>query len=184
MGVATAITAAAGIGGAMIGASAQKSAARSAASANLLQQQRALAFQREMTEKGIQALESSELDANMIGERLMTQGMAQAYQAMAARGMQTSTVGLGAQRAAAADAAFQAAQIRAQQGQAKAAIYGQQDFPMIMQQGPQGNMGADYGALGLAIGKMAANAYTSSQQPSYMSDPNYLMHQEAYGGGN
>lgn len=159
MGVGTAVAAAASIGGSLIGASSQRRAARRAQRANEAQQRKALKFQKEMTAKAIAALDESELDANMIGERLMKQGMAQAYQGAAARGMASSTVALGAQRAAAADAAYQAAQIRAQQGATRAAVYQQQDFPMMLQQGPSGNRGADYGALGLAIGKMAMGAF-------------------------
>ena len=193
MGVGTAVAAAASIGGSLIGASSQRRAARRAAAANAAQQRAALEFQKEMTGKAIAALDESEIDANMIGERLMRQGMAQAYQGAAARGMASSTVALGAQRAAAADAAYQAAQIRAQQGQARAAVYQQQDFPMMLQEGPSGNRGADYGALGLAIGKMAMGAFGgggSSVDPatglsqSTLNDPNYQMHQDAFGGGN
>lgn len=154
VGTAAAIAATATAGAAMYGAKKQAKAADSASAANLLQQQRALEFQKEMTEKGIGALDEGRLDAKQLTTEAIMRNTAEATQRMMDRGMGSSSMAVQMNRAAAYDAAKMGAQIEADFAAKKAAVYGQQDFPMVMQQGPQGSWANDYGSLALGVGKM------------------------------
>lgn len=145
-------TAAAVVAGSVIGGQAQKSAASKSARANLEQQRRALAFQREMTQKGVEALRAGRTETYAQGLRMMRQSQADIRESAARRGMdQYGSLAMGAQRGALAQGTQAAQQLQYQYARDIAALYGQQEFPMVMQAGPQGNWGADYAKLASAI---------------------------------
>lgn len=157
------IIAGASIGSALIGGSSQRKAAREAARANLEQQRRALAFQREMTGKAVDALKAGKQNTFLLGQRMAKQGGAAVEQRMMSRGMNPgSSMYMRAQRAMYGDVNQYMGQLESEYARSIAAAYTQQEYPMVMQQGPQGNWAADYGMLGMELGKAISSSMNSS----------------------
>lgn len=118
---------------------------------NEAQRKAALKFQEEMRAAQLGELTSGEQNLAALGQRLMTQNMAMATQNAMNRGMQGS-IALRGQRAAMADANYAMQQMGYQYAQARANVYANQEYPMILREMPQGNRGASYGKLGAMIG--------------------------------
>lgn len=141
------------VAGAVVGGIMQGRAAKKAARANKAQQAAAMAFQKEQTQASLK--EASK--AFRFG-REATLAESEAAKrdveaSLEARGMDAGgTIGLGAKRAASADAAKNISQLYANIGQMRAGLYQGQSFPMIMEQGPQGNWAADAARLGMMMG--------------------------------
>jgi hypothetical protein len=144
--------------GAKIGGDAQSKAAREAAAANLEQQKRALAFQREMNQESLAQLEGGYTDLQQLGRRMAIQGMGQVTANLMGRGINpASTMGLNLQRGMLADVNYKILDDSYMRARDRAAIFQNQEFPMVMQEGPQGNWASDYAALGMALGKAFTN---------------------------
>lgn len=159
-------TAAAIVGSSLLGGRSQRRAQREASAANAAQQARALAFQREMTEKGAQALRQGRTETYSQGLRMMRKAQADIRQQAAQRGMdQYGSIALGAQRSALAQGTQAAQDLQYQYARDMASLYSQQDFPMIMRQGPQGNWGADYAKLAGAIAEGFGGGGTETSTP-------------------
>ena len=141
------------VAGAVVGGIMQGRAAKKAARANKAQQAAAMAFQKEQTQASLK--EASK--AFRFG-REATLAESEAAKrdveaSLEARGMDAAgTIGLGAKRAVSADAAKNISQLYANIGQMRAGLYQGQSFPMIMEQGPQGNWAADAARLGMMMG--------------------------------
>lgn len=145
-------TAAAMIGSAVVGGVMQGRAASKAARSNQAQQQASLAFQEKQIQRGLKELDKGFTFAREGTLAQMEKTRRETDAAIAARGYDpTSTMALGAKRAAASDAAGQLQQLYANISQSKAALYGGQSFPMIMQQGPQGNWAGDFARMASMI---------------------------------
>lgn len=143
-----------GVAGGYFGMKGQQSAAEEAARANLLQQEKALAFQREMNAKSIGYLEEGATDLARLGQRLTKQGAGQVRAEMMNRGINpASSMYLQAQRGMMADVNNYLLDQQYTRARDKAAVYQNQEFPMIMQEGPQGNWAADYAKLGMMMGE-------------------------------
>lgn len=140
--------------GGYFGMKGQEKAAETAANANLMQQQMALAFQREMNQKSLGYLEGGETDLARLGMRLTKQGAGQVRQDMMNRGINpASSMYLQAQRGMMADVNNYLLDQQYNRARDKAAIFQNQEFPMVMQEGPQGNWAADYAKLGMMMGE-------------------------------
>jgi hypothetical protein len=155
MGVVSATLGAAVIGGVM-----QNQAAKEAMKGNLGQQAQALAFQEKNFGISEGYLKGSKLDAVRVGTRLATKMAGDAKARMADRGMDpTGSVGLGVERAAYRDAADAAQELEYKYGQALAAVRSGAEFPMVMQEAPQGMAGDLAGAVS---GAYMANAMSGA----------------------
>ena len=149
---------------AVVGGIMQGRAQRRAARENRRQQDASLAFQEKQIKRGEEQLDKGFRFAreSVLGniERQSADLQAQ----LASRGIDAAgTIGLGAQRAAASDANAQLQQLYANIAQSKAALYQGQSFPMIMQQGPQGNYAMDAARLATMIGSSGSPSFSSSQ---------------------
>ena len=141
------------VAGAVVGGIMQGRAAKKAARANKAQQAAAMAFQKEQTQASLKEAakafrfgREATLAESEAAKRDVEAGLE-------ARGMDAGgTIGLGAKRAASADAAKNISQLYANIGQMRAGLYQGQSFPMIMEQGPQGNWAADAARLGMMMG--------------------------------
>lgn len=118
---------------------------------NAAQQKAALKFQEDMRAGQLGELTGGEQNLAELGQRLMTQNMAMATQNAMNQGMQGS-IALRGQRAAMADANYAMQQMGYQYAQARANVYANQEYPMILREMPQGNRGTSYGKLGAMIG--------------------------------
>jgi hypothetical protein len=118
---------------------------------NAAQQKAALKFQEDMRAAQLGELTGGEQSLAALGQRLMTQNMAMATQNAMNQGMQGS-IALRGQRAAMADANYAMQQMGYQYAQARANVYANQEYPMILREMPQGNRGTSYGKLGAMIG--------------------------------
>ena len=137
MGVVSAV-----VGSAIIGGIMQNKAQKSANKANAAQQAQSLAFQEKNFGIAEENLKKSKIDAIRVGTRLATKMAGDQKARMADRGMDpTGSVGLGAERAAYRDAADAAQDLEMKYGQALASVRSNAEFPMIMQQAPQGMAG-------------------------------------------
>lgn len=155
------------------GANKQADAAKDAAAANAAQQAKALEFQELQIQRSIAALDEGFKFAEGATRAAYRRSMGDIGAALEARGLDpVGTFGLGLKRAATADTTFALQQLYNQQAAQKAAAYTGQSFPMLTQQGPQGNWGADYANLVAGIG----NAYA---QASYMDQMLALQKQQA-----
>ena len=163
MAVVTAavVTAGAGIYASKKGAKASAAANQ----ANMTQQQRALAFQREMTGKKL-----GEIDAMQEGgyERILASGKSRrgdALTALAQGGWSPgSGMGLSMGRAYARDERNSLADLSSSMAGQRAAAYDNQSFPMVQTSSAGGDamQAAGMGMIGQGLGSLAANWPTSS----------------------
>lgn len=141
------------IAGAVVGGVMQGRAQKRAARENRRQQEASLAFQEEQIQLGTQELDKGFRFAQNSVLGMIERKAAETAAALEARSIDPAgTIGLGAQRAAASDANAQLQQLYQNIAQSKAALRQGQSFPMITQQGPQGNWAADAAKLAMQIG--------------------------------
>jgi len=140
-----------GVVGGLFGDSSESRERRRDQAYNAAQQKAALKFQEEMRGLQLGELTGGEQNLAALGQRLMTQNMAMATQDAMYRGMQGS-IALRGQRAAMADANYAMQQMGYQYAQARANVYANQEYPMILREMPQGNRGSSFGKLGAMIG--------------------------------
>ena len=163
MAVVTAavVTAGAGMYAAKKGAKASKAANQ----ANMTQQQRALAFQREMTDKSLAEIDEMQEGAY---ERILASGQSrrgEALTALAAGGWSPgSGMGLSMGRAYARDERNSLADLASSMAGQRAAAYQGQSFPMIQTSSAGGDamQAAGMGMIGQGLGSLAANWPTTS----------------------
>lgn len=150
------------VAGAVVGGVMQGRAAKKAAKANIAQQQASLEFQEKQIQRGLKDLGAA-FRFGREGVLAETERQRRDIEAgLEARGIDpASTMGLGARRAASADAAKAISDLYANIGQMRAGMYTGQQFPMIMQQGPQGNWAADAARLATMMG--SSPGFSSSQ---------------------
>lgn len=137
MGVVSATLGAAVIGGVM-----QSNAQKKANKANLAQQAAALAFQEKNFQIAENYLKQSKQDSFRTGSRLAAKAVGDAKAQMIDRGIDpTGSIGLGYRRGMYRDAMDAAQELEFKYGQSLAAVRSGAEFPMIMQEAPQGMAG-------------------------------------------
>ena len=150
------------VAGAIIGGLMQNKGQSKAAKATSEQQEKALEFQEKQIQRGLKELDKGFTFAREGRLAQMEKARRQSEAAIAARGYDpASTMALGAKRAIAADTSAQLSQLYQNIAQSRAALYAGQSYPMITQQAPQGNMGADLASLAMLL------AGSRSSSPSF-----------------
>jgi len=139
-----------GLAGGLFGDSRDSRGRRAVEAYNAAQQQKALEFQAQMRDAELGELTRSQQDLAALGQRLATQNMAMATPAAMDRGM-SGSVAMRGQRAAIADATFQTQQMGYEYGKARADVYRNQEYPMILREMPESSTG-DFAKLGSMIG--------------------------------
>jgi hypothetical protein len=138
------------IAGAVVGGVMQGRAASKAARANKAQQAASLAFQEKQIQRGEKIAKAAFKFGRQGALAQAERASREADAALAARGYDPAgTIGLGAKRALMSEAAGGVQQLYQNIAQMRMANLQGQSFPMITQQGPQGNWAADAARLAL-----------------------------------
>ena len=138
------------VAGAVVGGLMQGRAASKAARANIRQQEAALAFQEKQIQRGEKIAKGAFKFGREAALAQAERASREADAALAARGYDPAgTIGLGAKRALMSEAAGGVQQLYQNIAQMRMANLQGQSFPMITQQGPQGNWAADAARLAL-----------------------------------
>ena len=138
------------IAGAVVGGVMQARAASKVARGNRAQQAASLAFQEEQIQRGEKIAKAAFKFGRQGALAQAERASREADAALAARGYDPAgTIGLGAKRALMSDAAGGVQQLYQNIAQMRMANLQGQSFPMITQQGPQGNWAADAARLAL-----------------------------------
>jgi hypothetical protein len=138
------------IAGAVVGGVMQGRAASKAARANKAQQAASLAFQEKQIQRGEKIAKAAFKFGSKAAMARAEQTSREAEAAIEAKGYDAAgTIGLGAKRSIMGDANRAVQELYQNIAQARMANLQGQSFPMITQQGPQGNWAADAARLAL-----------------------------------
>lgn len=141
------------IAGAVVGNVLQAREASKARRANVRERERASAEQERDVQRQLKAQEAGFKFGRQAVLAESERAKRDIEAGLEARGMDAAgTIGLGAKRAASADAAKAIGDLYANIAQMRSATFQGLDYPMITQAGPTGNWGADFAKLALQMG--------------------------------
>jgi hypothetical protein len=151
------------VAGAVVGNVLQSRQAKSVAKGNIREARRAEAAQERDVQRQLKAQERGLKFGRQAVLADVEQQKRDIEAGLEARGMDAAgTIGLGAKRAASADAAKSISDLYANIAQMQSATFQGLDYPMITQAGPQGNWGGDFARLAL-MSQAGAGGLTKGQ---------------------